>query len=233
MFLCCIYHLANILTTPPPLEIVCSPIEHIDASEIINSPTHSMISNSSTIVASNPNPDMDIEQTLTDLEKAGSELIPQWIDMPNLPDLPNTSNPNLEVTMVNEHFSSNPQANSSYANALKSPRPRTPTLTDTNDSSPPIKLFNMMQDPCYLNSGHLPPILQPLKIHQIFHKFLVNTFMIILISIILYPVIIWYPQITNGKSLLEMKITMYTTPQKIMNNFSSGKIINSNHFISK
>ena len=151
------------MLTPPPLEIVCSPIEHIDASEIINSPTHSMISNSSTIVASNPNPDMDIEQTLTDLEKAGSELIPQWIDMPNLPDLPNTSNPNLEVTMVNEHFSSNPQPHPSYANALKSPRPRTPTLTDTNDNSPPKKRFNMMQDPGYLNSGHLPPILQPLK----------------------------------------------------------------------
>ena len=76
------------MLTPPPLEIVCSPIEHIDASEIINSPTHSMISNSSTIVASNPNPDMDIEQTLTDLEKCCSELIPHMIDMPTLPDLP-------------------------------------------------------------------------------------------------------------------------------------------------
>ena len=107
------------MLTPPPLQIVCSPIEHIDASEIINSPTHSMISNSSTIVASNPNPDMDIEQTLTELEKAGSELILHMIDMPTLPELPNISNPNLSVTMVKEHFSSDSQPPSSYANALR------------------------------------------------------------------------------------------------------------------
>ena len=106
---------------------------------------------------------MDIEQTLTDLENAGSELIPQQIDMPNIPDLPNTSNPNLEVTMVNEHFSSNPQAHPSYANALKSPRPRTPSLNDPNDNSPPKKLFNLMQNEGYLNSGHMPPILRPPK----------------------------------------------------------------------
>ena len=93
------------LTSPPSLEIVCSPMEHIDATEIINSPTHSIISNSSTIMASNSNPDKDIEQTLTNLENASSELFLQWIEMPKLPDLSNTSNPNLEITMVNEHFS--------------------------------------------------------------------------------------------------------------------------------
>ena len=127
------------LTSPPSLEIVCSPIEHIDATEIINSPTHSMISNSSTIVASNPNPDMDIEQTLTDLEKANFELIPHMIDMPTLPDVSNISNPHLAVTMVNEHFSSDIPTHSSYANALKSPRPLTPILNDPSYNSPPKK----------------------------------------------------------------------------------------------
>ena len=77
----------------PSLEIVCSPIEHIDATEIINSPTHSIISNSSTIMASNP--EMDIEQTLTNLENSNSSLFPQWIEMQNFSNLPTTSNPNL------------------------------------------------------------------------------------------------------------------------------------------
>ena len=144
-----------------PLQIVCSPIEHHDASEFVNSPTHSLISDSSTIVASNPNPDIDIEQTLTELEKASSDLIPHMINMPNLPNL---SNPNLAITMVNDHFSSaTPNNHSPYANALKTPRPGTPSShSETNDNAPPKKRFNMMQDDGYINSGHMPPILHPL-----------------------------------------------------------------------
>ena len=80
----------------PSLEIVCSPIEHIDAVEIINSPTHFIISNSSTIMASNP--EMAIEQTLTNLENPNPSLFPQRIEMPSFSNLPTTSNPNLEIT---------------------------------------------------------------------------------------------------------------------------------------
>ena len=65
-------------TPSPALEIVCSPIEHIDATEITNSPTHSVISNSSTIIA----PEIDMEQTLTNLEDSNSSLFTQWIEMP-------------------------------------------------------------------------------------------------------------------------------------------------------
>ena len=124
----------------PSLEIVCSPIEHIDATEITNSPTHSVISNSSTILA----PEMDVEQTLTNLENPNSSsLFPPWIDMPTFSNLPATSNPNLEITMINEHFSSDPQnaqnQNSSNSTNLKSPHPRTPTLLDNNDNPPPKK----------------------------------------------------------------------------------------------
>ena len=122
-------------TPSPALEIVCSPIEHIDATEITNSPTHSVISNSSTILA----PEMDVEQTLTNLENPNSSsLFPPWIDMPTFSNLPATSNPNLEITMINEHFSSDPQnpqnQNPSNSTNLKSPHPRTPSLPDINDN---------------------------------------------------------------------------------------------------
>ena len=87
-------------------------------------------------------------------------------EMPNFSNLPTTSNPNLEITMINEHFSSDPQIpqnpNPNPTN-LKSPHPRTPTLPDTNDNPPPKKKFNMMQDPNYLSSGHLPPVLHQLN----------------------------------------------------------------------
>ena len=54
-----------------------------------------------------------------------------------------------------------------YPNALKSPcsatSPDTLQVTINNDVTPPKKRYDMMQDPVFLNSGLMPPNLQPSK----------------------------------------------------------------------
>ena len=90
----------------------------------------------------------------------------------------------------------------------------------------------MMQDLGYLNSGHLPPILQPLKnpskLSQVSGEYIYEN------PDFKYTLPRYYMIPTSYKwkitSRNEDHYVQYSS--KIMNNFSSGKIINSNHFIS-
>ena len=106
---------------------------------------------------------LDISQTL--LNSISSEVreaaLPTILDPPHL---------NLTQTIINdpweEPFAShiNPTL---FANALKNLRSATPPdsfqVINITDVTPLKKRYHMKQDPVFINSGLMPPILQPFK----------------------------------------------------------------------
>ena len=115
---------------------------------------------------------IDIDQELEHLDSSLSPLNSTTSEILEaaLPTILDPPHPNLIQTIVNEpceDSSSSQIPPAPYANALKSPRSVTPPdslqVTINNDATPPKERYDMMQDPVFLNSGLMPPILQPLK----------------------------------------------------------------------
>ena len=91
------------------------------------------------------------------------------LDLPLANDLlPSNSNNTPEPTVPTTNNSTISQPNKPSSNNLKSrhsptPPPNNLQFTIDNHPIPPKKKYNILEDPVFIDSGILPPTLQPLK----------------------------------------------------------------------